>query len=107
LCEIPQEKINELEIPNGLPLIYDVKSKCIKLLDDGSDENMLERYNFGKAAPYLFRPCRDEDGNEDEVRTTTSNFVPLASLMRNYEFFFISRSAPLIFYSLLTNERTR
>jgi len=66
LCEIPQEKINELEIPNGLPLIYDVKSKCIKLLDDGSDENMLERYNFGKAAPYLFRPCRDEDGNEDE-----------------------------------------
>jgi bisphosphoglycerate-dependent phosphoglycerate mutase len=32
LCEIPEEKISELEIPNGLPLIYDVKSKCIKLL---------------------------------------------------------------------------
>jgi 2,3-bisphosphoglycerate-dependent phosphoglycerate mutase len=31
LCEIPQEHITELEIPNGLPLIYDIKSKCVKV----------------------------------------------------------------------------
>jgi bisphosphoglycerate-dependent phosphoglycerate mutase len=31
LCEIPEDKIIELEIPNGLPLIFDVKSKCIKV----------------------------------------------------------------------------
>lgn len=66
LCEIPVEKISELEIPNGLPLIYDVKSKCVKLLDDGSGNDPLEVYNFGKAASYLFRPCKDENG-EDEV----------------------------------------
>ena len=67
LCEIPEEKISELEIPNGLPLIYDVKSKCIKLLDDGTGKNPLEVYNFGKAASFLFRPCQNEDGSEDEV----------------------------------------
>jgi 2,3-bisphosphoglycerate-dependent phosphoglycerate mutase len=66
LCEIPEEKISELEIPNGLPLIYDPKSKCIKLLDDGSGLDPLEVYNFGNAANYLFRPCRNEDGEEEE-----------------------------------------
>jgi len=27
LCEIPEDKITELEIPNGLPIIFDIKSK--------------------------------------------------------------------------------
>ena len=31
LCEIPEEEITGLEIPNGLPLIFDVKSKCVKV----------------------------------------------------------------------------
>jgi 2,3-bisphosphoglycerate-dependent phosphoglycerate mutase len=31
LCEIPEEKVTELEIPNGLPLIFDIKSKCVKV----------------------------------------------------------------------------
>jgi 2,3-bisphosphoglycerate-dependent phosphoglycerate mutase len=31
LCEIPEEHITGLEIPNGLPLIFDVKSKCVKV----------------------------------------------------------------------------
>ena len=66
LCEIPEEKITDLEIPNGLPLIFDVKSKCIKLLDDGTGIDPLERYNFGSAANYLFRPCENEDGSPDE-----------------------------------------
>jgi 2,3-bisphosphoglycerate-dependent phosphoglycerate mutase len=67
LCEIPQEEITDLEIPNGLPLIFDVKSKCLKLLDDGTGRDPLEVYNFGKAAKYLFRPCQNEDGSPDEV----------------------------------------
>jgi len=66
LCEIPEEKIVELEIPNGLPLIFDVKSKCVKLLDDGTGRDPLEVYNFGNAASYLFRPCMNEDGSPDE-----------------------------------------
>eukprot|EP00538_Stauroneis_constricta_P004232 CAMPEP_0119572694 /NCGR_PEP_ID=MMETSP1352-20130426/44750_1 /TAXON_ID=265584 /ORGANISM="Stauroneis constricta, Strain CCMP1120" /LENGTH=855 /DNA_ID=CAMNT_0007622381 /DNA_START=144 /DNA_END=2711 /DNA_ORIENTATION=- len=66
LCDIPEEQITGLEIPNGLPLIFDVKSKCVKLLDDGTGRDPLEVYNFGKAAPYLFRPCENEDGSPDE-----------------------------------------
>jgi 2,3-bisphosphoglycerate-dependent phosphoglycerate mutase len=66
LCDIPESKITGLEIPNGLPLIYDVRSKCVKLLDDGTGRDPLEVYNFGSAAEYLFRPCENEDGSLDE-----------------------------------------
>jgi 2,3-bisphosphoglycerate-dependent phosphoglycerate mutase len=77
LCEIPEDKITELEIPNGLPIIFDLKSKCVKLLDDGSNTDLLEKYNFGKAAQYLFRPCQNEDGSNDEecqIRFSESDF---------------------------------
>lgn len=63
LCDIPPERINEIEIPNGLPLIYSQKSKCIKLLDDGIG-NHFERYNFGKGKELLFKPC-DSEKNGD------------------------------------------
>lgn len=66
LCDIPEDKITGLEIPNGLPIVFDLKSKCVKLLDDGSGEDPLEKYNFGSAASYLFRPCANEDGSPDE-----------------------------------------
>jgi bisphosphoglycerate-dependent phosphoglycerate mutase family 1 len=66
LCEIPEDEITGLEIPNGLPIIYDIESKCVKLLDDGTGRDPLEVHNFGKAAKYLFRPCLNEDGSPDE-----------------------------------------
>jgi 2,3-bisphosphoglycerate-dependent phosphoglycerate mutase len=66
LCDIPESEITGLEIPNGLPIIYDVRSKCVKLLDDGTGRDPLEVYNFGSAAQYLFRPCQNEDGTLDE-----------------------------------------
>lgn len=66
LCDIPPDKITKLEIPNGLPIVFDLKSKCVKLLDDGTGRDSLEVYNFGKAANYLFRPCEKEDGSPDE-----------------------------------------
>ena len=66
LCEIPVDRISELEIPNGLPLIYDVNSRCIKLLDDGSGRDLMQVYNFGPATDLLFRPCTNEDGDIDE-----------------------------------------
>jgi hypothetical protein len=69
LCNIPETEITGLEIPNGLPLIYDVKSKCVKLLDDGTGRDPLQLYNFGSAAKYLFRPCQNEDGSVDEECT--------------------------------------
>lgn len=63
LCEIPEEHMNELHLPNGLPLIYNVRRRCITLLDEGTGEDPLEKYSFGSAAQYLFRPCEitDED----------------------------------------------
>ena len=66
LCEIPVDRISELEIPNGLPLIYDVNSRCIKLLDDGTGRDLMKVYNFGPATDLLFRPCITEDGDIDE-----------------------------------------
>lgn len=47
-------------------IIFDIKSKCVKLLDDGSGIDPLEKHNFGKAASYLFKPCENEDGSPDE-----------------------------------------
>ena len=49
-----------------MPLIYDMNSKCIKLLDDGSGEDPLEKYNFGSSASYLFKPCTNPDGSIED-----------------------------------------
>jgi len=75
LCDIPESEITGLEIPNGLPLIYDVRSKCVKLLDDGTGRDPLEVYNFGTSAKYLFRPCQNEDGSLDEECTINYDSV--------------------------------
>lgn len=64
LCDIPEESMNDLHLPNGVPLVYNVKRRCIGLLDEGTGEDPLEKYDFGDAAQYLFRPCEigeDED----------------------------------------------
>jgi len=61
LCDIPEEEVTGLEIPNGVPLIFDLKSKCLKLLDDGSGQDPLDRYEFGRAGKYLFKNCLIEE----------------------------------------------
>lgn len=61
LCDIPEEAMNDLHLPNGLPLVYNVRRKCITLLDDGSDKDPMDIYDFGPAAKYLFRPCELDD----------------------------------------------
>jgi hypothetical protein len=58
LCEIPEESMNDWHLPNGLSLIYNVRRKCISLLDDGTGRDPMEVHNFGSAAQYLFRPGR-------------------------------------------------
>jgi bisphosphoglycerate-dependent phosphoglycerate mutase family 1 len=59
LCDIPPESVPEIEIPTGLPMIYDFNLKCIKLLDDGlyKDGDPTKRYYFGKKPELLFQPC--------------------------------------------------
>ena len=54
-------------------IIFDIKSKCVKLLDDGSGIDPLEKHNFGKAASYLFKPCQNENGSPDEECTIIFN----------------------------------
>ena len=61
LCEIPEDKISQLEIPTGLPLVFSFRSRCISLLP-GYD---VAEYNFGTIDELLFRPCLitdDDDG---------------------------------------------
>lgn len=61
LCQIPADRISEIEIPTGLPLIFSSRQKCLRVLDDGLygefGDSPQARYNFGKAADLLFKPC--------------------------------------------------
>jgi len=62
LFNIPVARISEIEIPTGLPLVYDVRNRCLRLL-----EGDFSTYNFGKSGELLFTlaSCRT-------TRTTTS-----------------------------------
>ncbi len=66
LCNIPHDRISEVEIPTGLPLVYCFKNKNIRLLEDGTENpsNPLGKYNFGTSPELLFNPCPEE---QDEV----------------------------------------
>ena len=65
-CNIPEDEIVGLKISNGLPLIYDIKSKCMKIFDDGTGKYPLEVYNFGKTVNYLLKPFKKEDRSINE-----------------------------------------
>jgi len=54
LCDIPTERIAEIEIPTGLPLVYNVEKKCIQLLDDGTGIDPVDRYDFGEVVCIVF-----------------------------------------------------
>jgi 2,3-bisphosphoglycerate-dependent phosphoglycerate mutase len=71
LCNIPRERIHEIDIPNGLPLVFNLEKKCIQLLDDGNEtdedfSNPLRRYNFGESPELLFKPCDYESSEATE-----------------------------------------
>lgn len=53
----------------GVPLIYDVRSKCIRLLDDpvGGEDDPLKRYNFGSNGHLLFQPCHVRYDSENDA----------------------------------------
>ena len=71
LCDIPTDRIHEIDIPNSVPLVYDLKKKCIYILDDGEETeedfyNPLRRYTFGESPELLFKPCDFDGGNTDQ-----------------------------------------
>lgn len=76
LCGIPEEAMNKLHLPNGVPLVYNVKGKCITLLDDGSGEDPMKTYDFGPAAKYLFKPCELSDEFFEEVSLECEIMLP-------------------------------
>jgi len=55
LCDIPEDKIHAVEIPTGLPMLYDFKTKRIRLLEDNNEKSFLERYDFGHDPDLLFK----------------------------------------------------
>eukprot|EP00471_Norrisiella_sphaerica_P000224 CAMPEP_0184484750 /NCGR_PEP_ID=MMETSP0113_2-20130426/6426_1 /TAXON_ID=91329 /ORGANISM="Norrisiella sphaerica, Strain BC52" /LENGTH=825 /DNA_ID=CAMNT_0026865871 /DNA_START=476 /DNA_END=2954 /DNA_ORIENTATION=- len=54
LCDISEKNITSVEIPTGLPMLYDSKTRSIRLLDDGKGDPLL-RYNFGSKPELLFK----------------------------------------------------
>ncbi|KAL7550198.1 hypothetical protein ACHAWF_013435 [Thalassiosira exigua] len=66
----PRPEFNDLlcscrSLPKNVSIfprqVYNVKRKCITLLDDGSGKDPMEVHDFGPAAQYLFRPCELDD----------------------------------------------
>lgn len=58
LCKISPDKIHSVEIPTGLPLVFDSQQGRIRLLEDdtwGPNFNPLLKYNFGTQPQLLFQ----------------------------------------------------
>lgn len=82
LCQIPQDKIPNVEIPTGLPLIYDSELRKLRLLEDediGSTVNPLEKYNFGSAPELLFGINKDKTHDKEYWQTIV---IPRAAVCR-------------------------
>ena len=96
LCEIPPERISEVEIPTGLPLVFDLKNKCIKLLDNGQNEDMLSKYNFGSSPDLLFKPC-DLGMPAENIKTLSPEDLQL--LVNNGRSCFVDSKGRLFAYN--------
>lgn len=57
LCDIPPNEIIKVEIPTGLPLVFDRRVNRIRLLEDLEDTtNPFTKHNFGSSLELLFKP---------------------------------------------------
>ncbi len=57
LCQIPTSQIHNVEIPTGLPLIFDHRVNRLRLLEDDDDPtNLFLKHNFGASLELLFKP---------------------------------------------------
>lgn len=62
LVDVPRDVISDIEIPTGVPLVYDLESRCLHLFDDGILPKPRDRYDFGAAGDIIFSACDDVDG---------------------------------------------
>jgi hypothetical protein len=60
-CDVPPDRINEIEIPTGLPLVYNLKQRRIQLLETGNEDpaDPIGHVHFGSSPQLLFKPCND------------------------------------------------
>jgi len=65
LCDIPINRIHEVEIPTGLPMVYDHELRRIRLLDDDDVPRPMEKYDFG-SSPELFISPENLESREEE-----------------------------------------
>jgi 2,3-bisphosphoglycerate-dependent phosphoglycerate mutase len=87
LCDIPEEAMNQLHIPNGVPLVYNVRGKCITLLEDKESDTQIDIEDFGPAAKYLFKPCELDDEffqtiervDASSSSSSSPNFITISS----------------------------
>ena len=80
LCNIPEDEILGLKIPNGLPLIHDITSKYVNLLDYKTGKDPLKVYNFRKTGNYLFKLSKKKAGTINEHACIQSWFMPIVLL---------------------------
>jgi hypothetical protein len=92
LCDIPEEAMTQLHIPNGVPLVYNVKAKCISLLEDKESNEQISIEDFGPAAKYLFQPCDlDEEFFESNVEQIEASLDEVhVPVMKDYISDFLS-----------------
>ncbi len=66
LCDIPADRIAEVEIPTGLPLVYNIRKRCIQLLETGEEDpsDPIGHLDFGSSPELLFQPCDSENDAE-------------------------------------------
>ena len=65
LCEIPEDRVPEIEIPTGIPMLFDFERRCVRLLDDGQSPAPRERCGRSVSSSRWARTaCVPEPGNQ-------------------------------------------
>jgi len=72
LCGITEGDITSVEIPTGLPMLFDPKTRSIRLLDDGKGDP-LSRYNFGSKPELLFKNQITNNGVHEQRQQQPEN----------------------------------
>jgi len=67
LCAIPEDRVPEIEIPTGVPMLFDFEEGRVRLLDDGEATPPRERYNFGTGGDLLFTPRGGTDATDPHI----------------------------------------
>jgi len=95
LCDIPADEVHGLEIPTGVPLLYDFEHGCLRLLDDQLQPPPRDRYEFGAAADLLFTPrdLRAAGGDVSSLSLSVGGRCSCARLATTHHSFLGSFSA--------------